>query len=75
MNHEPMMRFGLILIALGIVLVVAASLGRLGLPLGRLPGDVAVRGKHFTFYAPIVTCLLLSVVLSVLFWLVNHFRR
>ena len=70
---------GRLLIAVGILLVLAGGLlllaGRMGLPLGRLPGDIAVRGKHVTFYAPIATCLLLSVVLSLLLWLVNHLRR
>jgi len=42
------------------------------LRLGRLPGDIYVRGKHTGFYFPIVTCLLLSVVLSLAMWL---FRR
>jgi hypothetical protein len=70
-----MARIGLILIGLGILFLVAAGLGRLGLPLGRLPGDVAVRGKHFAFYAPIATCVLISILLTLLFWLINHFRR
>ena len=60
---------------------VAADCGRtdsasgLGLPLGRLPGDFAVRGKHFAFYAPLATSLTLSIVLSVLFWVIHHLRR
>jgi hypothetical protein len=76
---ETMAPLGRMLIALGALLLVAGCLillaSRLGLPLGRLPGDIAVRGKHVTFYAPIATCLLLSILLSLLFWLVNHFRR
>lgn len=75
MSYGPMARIGLILIGLGILFLVAAGLGRLGLPLGRLPGDVAVRGKHFAFYAPIATCVLISILLTLLFWLINHFRR
>jgi hypothetical protein len=43
--------------------------------LGRLPGDIVHRGGNTTFYFPIVTCLLLSVALSLLFWLISHFRR
>ena len=48
-----------------------------GLPfrLGKLPGDIIHRGEHTTFYFPIVTCLLLSAFLSLLFWLFSHFRR
>jgi Protein of unknown function (DUF2905) len=49
--------------------------GRLPLRLGRLPGDVVHRGEHTTFYFPIVTCLVLSVGLSLIFWLFSHFRR
>ena len=43
--------------------------------LGRLPGDIVHRGEHTTFYFPIVTCLLLSAAISVLFWLISHLRR
>jgi hypothetical protein len=49
--------------------------GRLGLPLGRLPGDIAYRGKHVSVYFPIGTGILLSVVLSVILYLISHFRR
>jgi hypothetical protein len=45
-------------------------IGRLGL--GRLPGDILVHRDGFTFYAPITTGILLSVVLSVLFWLLSR---
>jgi Protein of unknown function (DUF2905) len=68
-----------VLISLGVLLLVAGGVlllsARLGIPLGRLPGDIAVRGRHVSFYAPIVTCLVLSLALSLLFWLINHFRR
>jgi len=67
------------LVGLGALLLVGGCVlllvSRLGLPLGRLPGDISVRGKNFTFYAPIATCLVLSLVLSLLIWLVNHLRR
>lgn len=59
------------LIILGLVLVVAGLLwpyvGRLGL--GRLPGDISFTRGHTTFYFPIVTSLILSVLLSLLLWL------
>ena len=45
------------------------------LPLFRLPGDIVYRGKNTTFYFPIVTCLLLSVILSLILWLVNRGHR
>ena len=61
---------GRILIALGVLLIVAgllASLGqRLPIRLGRLPGDIVIRGKHGAFYFPIVTCIVVSVALSLL---------
>lgn len=70
---------GRMLIALGILLIIAGALlllaGRVGLPLGQLSGDIEVRGKHWTLYAPLATCLLLSMLLSLIFWLLNHFRR
>jgi hypothetical protein len=70
---------GKLLVGLGVLLIVVGALvllfGRMGLPLGRLPGDIAIRGRHGSFYAPIAMCLLISVVLSLLMWLLNHFRR
>ena len=62
---------GRVLVIAGIVLVAAGLLWpyltRLGL--GRLPGDIAIRGEHGGFYFPIVTCLVVSLVLSLIFWL------
>ncbi len=70
---------GRTIIVVGIVLVVLGGiillLGRSGLPIGRLPGDITVRGKNSTFYFPLMTCILLSIVLSVISWLVQHFRK
>ena len=59
---------GLVLVALGLLWPL---IGRLGL--GRLPGDIAIRGEHGGFYFPIVTCLLISLVLSGIFWLIGRF--
>jgi len=64
--------FGVVLVVAGLVLVVLA---RTNLPLGRLPGDVLYRGKHTTFYFPLMTCILLSVVLSLLMYVVNHWKK
>ena len=76
---EAMREIGRALLVFGGVAVVAGAFlyfgGRLPLRLGRLPGDVVHRGEHTTIYFPIVTCLLLSVGLSVIFWLFSHFRR
>ena len=63
-----------ILIVAGIVLVVAGLLWPLitRLGLGRLPGDIVIERPNFSFYFPLVTSILVSVVLTALFWL---FRR
>jgi hypothetical protein len=62
------------LIILGLVILVAGLLwpylSRIGL--GRLPGDIVIERDNMTFYFPLMTCLLVSVVLSLLFWLVNR---
>ena len=61
-----------VLIVAGIVLIAVGVLVKLGLPIGRLPGDIVIRRRSSTFYFPIVTCILASVVLSLVGWL---FRR
>jgi|ERR1700722_8284633 len=70
---------GKLLIVLGIVLAGVGALlvfsGRLPFRLGRLPGDMVYQGRNGSFYFPVVTCILLSVVLSLLMWIVNHIRR
>jgi hypothetical protein len=67
---------GRALIGLGLLLIVAGVLVILGerLPfrLGRLPGDIVIRGKNGVFYFPLVTCLIVSVVLSALLWLLGR---
>ena len=63
---------GRILIAVGILLVVAGVLVTLGVRIGRLPGDIVVRGKNTVFYFPIVTCILVSIVLSLVLWLLGR---
>ena len=74
-----MQELGKILAALGVVLVVLGGgiflLARLGLPLGRLPGDIVYRGKNSVFYFPLATCILVSVVLSLVLFVVNRMRR
>ena len=64
--------FGLVLAAVGLVLVLV---GRTNLPIGRLPGDILYRGKHTTFYFPLATSILLSVVLSVIFYVIGRIRH
>jgi hypothetical protein len=71
-----MVELGKLLLLLGgIIIVIGLGLlfaGRLHLPLGRLPGDFVYRGKSTVFYFPLVTCLLLSVVISLILWLLNR---
>ena len=55
-----------LLIGAGVVLILAGVLLKLGVPLGRLPGDIVIRRGDGAFYFPVVTCILISVVLSIL---------
>lgn len=70
---------GRILIFLGFVLIVAGllviGLSRMHLPLGRLPGDFSLRGRGWSVSFPLATCVLLSVLLSLIFWVLSRFRR
>jgi hypothetical protein len=60
---------GLVLVAIGVVILI---IGRLNLPIGRVPGDIAYRGKNTTVYFPWVTCLSISVILTLLMWILNR---
>jgi hypothetical protein len=70
---------GRILIFLGLVVVVVGVffllIGKTHLPLGRLPGDILYRGKNTTFYFPLATSILLSVILSVAIYVIGKLRR
>ena len=57
--------FGVIIAAVGVIMLVAPKIPWLG----KLPGDISYRGERFTFYFPLATCILLSVVLSLIFYL------
>jgi hypothetical protein len=57
---------GLFVLALGLIVSIGE---RLPIRIGRLPGDIVIRGKHSVFYFPIVTSLLISVILSLVLWL------
>ena len=63
--------FGVILVVAGVVLMF---FGRMNIPLGRLPGDIVYRGKNTTFYFPLATSILLSVVLSVVLYFIGRLR-
>ena len=64
--------FGVVLVAVGLVLIL---FGRTNLPIGRLPGDILYRGKHTTFYFPLATSILISVVLSLIFYVIGRIRH
>jgi hypothetical protein len=74
-----MVEMGRMLLMLGAALVVIGGivilLGRTGLPLGRLPGDVLYRGKNTTFYFPLASSILISVVLSIVLFLIGRLKR
>jgi hypothetical protein len=60
---------GVILVALGLIVMAGSRFSFFGL--GRLPGDIAYKGKNFQFYFPIVTCLVFSAAVTLLFWLIS----
>ncbi len=71
---------GKLLVVLGSVLVVVGLLFILGsklswLGIGHLPGDIRYKGKNTTFYFPLATCVLISVVVSLILWLISHLTR
>ncbi|MGO8984284.1 MAG: DUF2905 domain-containing protein [Terriglobales bacterium] len=74
-----MAEMGRILVMLGVALVLIGGivmlLGRTGLPLGRLPGDILYRGKNTAFYFPLATSILISVVLSIVLFVIGRMRR
>ena len=63
---------GSLILGLGLLLLLA---GRLNLPFGRLPGDIVWRGKNTTFYFPLMTSIVLSIILSLILWFLNRGHR
>ncbi len=63
---------GVIFLVLGLLLMAGSKFSFFGL--GRLPGDITYKGKNVTFYFPIVTSLVLSVVLTLVLWLISLLR-
>ena len=60
---------GKMLIGMGVLLIVVGGILHFGgkfLPLGKLPGDISITGEHGSFYFPVVTCIIISIVLSVI---------
>jgi hypothetical protein len=70
---------GRMLMYLGVSLALIGAFiffgGKLPIRLGRLPGDIVHKGEHTTIYFPIMTSILLSIGLSLLFWIFGRFRR
>jgi hypothetical protein len=63
---------GGLLLVFGLILILA---GKVNLPIGRLPGDIVYRGKHTTVFFPLMTSIVLSVVLSLVLYVVNRMHR
>ncbi len=70
---------GKLLMIVGGVMVLAGAglilLGRTGIPLGKLPGDIVYRGKNSTVYFPLATSIVLSVVLTLVLWVLGRIRK
>ncbi len=75
----PVQDLGKMLLGLGLLLALIGGgillAARMGLPLGRLPGDLSYKSKNITFYFPLGTSILISVVLSVVLYLLSRLRR
>ena len=61
---------GLVIVLAGVLIMVS---GRLGL--FKLPGDLQLGGKNWRVYLPIASCIVISIVLTVILWLIHHLRR
>jgi hypothetical protein len=76
---EPIQQLGRLLLSIGAMFILLGALfyfgAKLPFRLGRLPGDISHRGPHGTFYFPLVSCLVISLALSLILWVINHFRR
>jgi hypothetical protein len=73
-----MVEIGKLILGLGLALVIIGGVlmlaGRVGVPMGRLPGDFVYRGKHATVYFPLVTCIVISVILTLILYVISRFR-
>lgn len=64
---------GGVLVAVGLIVMASSKFSHFGL--GRLPGDIAFRGRNFQFYFPVVTCLIVSGLLTVILWMISFLTR
>ena len=69
---KALLAVGLLIALIGALLIIAS---RTGLPLGRLPGDIAYRGKSVSIFIPLGTCVLLSIIVSILLYVLSRFHR
>jgi len=76
---DPFREIGKTLLVIGVVLVGVGVLllsgSRLPYRIGRLPGDIVIHGRNGSFYFPIVTCIIVSLLFTLLMWILNLFRR
>jgi len=74
-----MQQLGRTLLLIGAILIVVGAFlyfgGKLPFRLGRLPGDIVHRGQNSTFYFPLLSCLVVSVLITLILWIINQFRR
>lgn len=64
---------GAVLVLVGLIVMAGSKFSPFGL--GRLPGDIAYKGKNFQFYFPIVTCVIVSCILTAVLWIISFFTR
>ncbi len=64
---------GIAIVVLGLIVMAGSKFSLFGL--GRLPGDIALKGKHVQFYFPIVTCLIVSAALTAVLWIISFLTR
>jgi uncharacterized protein HemY len=63
--------FGFLLILIGLIFSFAGKIPYFG----KLPGDIYIKRKNFTFYFPITTCILISIIISIIFYLISRFFK
>ena len=69
---KTLVLIGLVVGGIGVVILLSS---RVGLPLGRLPGDISYKGKNVTFYFPLGASILISILLSAVLYLISRMRR
>jgi Protein of unknown function (DUF2905) len=76
---DPSRELGKLLLLVGVIFIGVGALlafgAKLPFRLGRLPGDISYHGRNGSFYFPVVTCIVVSLGLTLIFWVVGFFRR